>query len=1238
MILIEGAPGIGKTTMSREIAIQWANKNILKNKKLLFLLFMRDPEVKYITDVHSLVKFYCQSDSLTNKITDWLITTNGEYLAIVFDGYDEMSIESHCIINSIINRQKLPKCAGIITSRPAASLCLHNKVSCRAEILGFSIEDRLGFIQNALKGQNDKIKGLKGFLQSNPSLNALCYIPLNMSILLCLTTEGIDALPKTQTRLYQKFILITIIHFLKKDKIILNSTPTITSLDDLSHPHDQVVKELSRFAFIALQKDQLVFTLAEVKAECPNLTPANWSGLGLLKSAQYFKAQDGCDHQSFHFLHYSIQEYMAAYYIASLPNNELLSLLKETFWNVRYYNTWVMYVGITGGKKFEFTHFLSGNYFQLSSQWFGTKSISSAILKDKIKRLHLLCCSAEANHEMLSSVETIFQEEIIDLSNQFLSVNDVHILANLLLKLPCKKWKKLDLSGCSITDEGCDLLWELFLPNNMALKITTVDISNNNFHWDSVSKLCIIFRHWKVNKLIMSIEALYDSAAMNIVKCFKSKLEKKMLTIGNTYSPWNLILTYLPEKNKLIAVFACSCTVRCRVYTDCQLDDDDWTEKLISLIQHIKGSKSIPLVTINYHIPSHVIDEKLSTVPCQIAFKGVHMHSKGIFKLKCLPEIIPTNRYFKKSIADFVMATIVHSYSQPNKPYLKSIPVPDARHVKECLQDYSSIMQICASKTILDGKVASDIATVLSYDPYLEVLCFDGNNLQSAGAIKIVNALRNFSTLTSIILSNNNIGKEAADDIASILSHNTKLEILKLGRNNFQTTGIIKIAKALQNTYTLTAFEIADNNINKEAADDIAIILSHNNKLQELHLGGNNLQTVGVMKIARALQNTNTLTAFGITGNNIGEEAADDIAAALSCNDKLRELYLSDNNLKALGIIMIAKVLENNPCTLTNIDISNNNIGIEESAGINIAAVLSYCHDLRELHLSGNNLQTMNAIKIAQSLHKLSWLNVINFSDNNVSEEAADDIAAALSYKKMLTHLDLSANNFQTTGCIKISRALKNISNLRELNISRNNIGEEAAVDIAAVLSHNNKLQNLDLHHNQLQTVGVIIIAKELQNNTALVELNISDNNISEEAADDIAAALSHKAMLTKLDLGVNNFQTTGIIKISRALKNVSNLQELNISRNNIGDEAVVDIAAVLSHNNKLQKLYLHHNQLQMAGVITIAKELQNNETLKVFNISENNISKEAIDHITSILSGIMNLDIIASDILPTNS
>ena len=250
---------------------------------------MWDPQVKDIINVQSLVKYFCQTENLTSSVTDWLVDTGGKYLTIVLDGYDEISEENknHFIMDEVIGRQKLPNCDIVITSRPAASSHLHDTVDCRVEILGFTEEDRQSFIRNALVNQTDKIKELTDYLVTNPCLNALCYIPLNMSILLCLTETGITTLPKTQTMLYQKFIIMTIIHFLKKDKIAI--TTNVSDLDALPPPYNHAFKELSQFAFLALQKDQQVFTLVEIKAKCPNLTPANWYGLGLLKPAQYFK-------------------------------------------------------------------------------------------------------------------------------------------------------------------------------------------------------------------------------------------------------------------------------------------------------------------------------------------------------------------------------------------------------------------------------------------------------------------------------------------------------------------------------------------------------------------------------------------------------------------------------------------------------------------------------------------------------------------------------------------------------------------------------------------------------------------------------------------------------------------------------------------------------------------------------------------------------------------------------------
>ena len=143
IILIEGAPGIGKTILSKEIALQWVKNTVLHSKQLLFLLYMRDPRVKLMTDVYSLVKYFCHSDHLTKIITDWLIETSGEHLAIILDGYDEISEDdkSHFIHSDITGRKALVKCALVITSRPAASAHLHNRVNCRAEVLGFTEED-----------------------------------------------------------------------------------------------------------------------------------------------------------------------------------------------------------------------------------------------------------------------------------------------------------------------------------------------------------------------------------------------------------------------------------------------------------------------------------------------------------------------------------------------------------------------------------------------------------------------------------------------------------------------------------------------------------------------------------------------------------------------------------------------------------------------------------------------------------------------------------------------------------------------------------------------------------------------------------------------------------------------------------------------------------------------------------------------------------------------------------------
>jgi len=204
------------------------------------------------------VQHIVKADEMVSGITKYLAKNKGEDIAIVLDGYDEMSEADRkdSFIADIIHRRVLPKSLLVITSRPTASLHLRDNVDCRVEIVGFTEEDHLDCIEVALP---HSYESLTKYLESNPTINALCYVPLNMTILLCIAQNDIRNLPNTQTDMYKLFIEITIRHFLIR--IGSHITASITNLLELPPKYLTVFIEMAHFAFEALKRDQLVFTL-----------------------------------------------------------------------------------------------------------------------------------------------------------------------------------------------------------------------------------------------------------------------------------------------------------------------------------------------------------------------------------------------------------------------------------------------------------------------------------------------------------------------------------------------------------------------------------------------------------------------------------------------------------------------------------------------------------------------------------------------------------------------------------------------------------------------------------------------------------------------------------------------------------------------------------------------------------------------------------------------------------------
>ena len=91
-VLIEGAPGIGKTVLAKEIAYQWANGEILKEYKLVFLLYLRDPRVQKVKSINEILELFTSEN--TPDLIAYIKKSRGKYVALVLDGFDEYPVAS----------------------------------------------------------------------------------------------------------------------------------------------------------------------------------------------------------------------------------------------------------------------------------------------------------------------------------------------------------------------------------------------------------------------------------------------------------------------------------------------------------------------------------------------------------------------------------------------------------------------------------------------------------------------------------------------------------------------------------------------------------------------------------------------------------------------------------------------------------------------------------------------------------------------------------------------------------------------------------------------------------------------------------------------------------------------------------------------------------------------------------------------------------------------------------------
>ena len=560
-ILVEGLPGIGKSVLLKHIAYLWGNGELFPHTAFLFLLHLRDPSVQQIHSLDALVRHVYPGDyEQASQVTSCVAQDGGKFVTILLDGYDELpvNLRQNGFIFDLLQHKILPACSIVVSSRPHASTHLRNNISCQAEILGFSQQDQQHFIEHSLKGQPHKISQLKQYLKDHSTIRNLCNVPFIMTILLYLYKNKEERpLPTNYTGLYNLFICLTICRHIAKFGKPLDIE--FEDLNGLPQPYSKIIRNLSKFAFKALGNNQLVFTLAEVKKKCPDIDKPINNGLGLLQAVEH--AGRTSKSLYYNFIHLSIQEFLAAHHVATLPPSKEHSILHEKFWNTpEYFNMFDIYVALTNGQRPPFKQLFQPSLIEkLKTLFTGREKdlngISQQLLSDKIKCLRMYCCFQEAGDMVmckLIEVSTKLDKQQINLKYMRLSLSDIHCLTIFLTYSSHKEWQVLDLYNSHIQDCGLQMLQHRLRNSNVIIR--NVELNNTDLTQVSSSFISDLTINCRVEKLWINDNKIVgeDETLYRMITDHSSVLEELYMNSINLSATGAILLfTALSKAKKL---------------------------------------------------------------------------------------------------------------------------------------------------------------------------------------------------------------------------------------------------------------------------------------------------------------------------------------------------------------------------------------------------------------------------------------------------------------------------------------------------------------------------------------------------------------------------------------------------------------------------------------------------------------------------------------------------------------